>query len=111
MTQHEASIFTAGQNAGSRVAAGVARLAAGQLLDDSHWWNRWRCRLLAGGLIAYAEEMEEVADLREPARVEQCLASPARRTDGHSGHAMPVGPSDGVTHRHVDSCTAAAPAR
>ena len=62
MTPHEASIFSAGQNAGTRVAACVAHVAAMQLLEDSRWWNRRRRRRLAGALIAYAEEMEETAD-------------------------------------------------
>ena len=59
MTPHESAIFAAGQHAGARVAADVAHLAAMQLLEDARWWNRRRRRLLAGALIAYAEEMEE----------------------------------------------------
>lgn len=62
MTHHEVAIFAAGQDAGARVTAGVARLAAHQLLDDARWWNRWRRRLLAGALTALADEVEESAD-------------------------------------------------
>jgi hypothetical protein len=66
MTHQEASIFAAGQSAGAHVAACVARLAAIELLEGSRWWNRWRCRLLAGALIACAEEMESTADALNP---------------------------------------------
>lgn len=104
------------QNAGSRVAAGVARLAAAQLLDDARWWNRWRRRLLARALLTYAAEMEDEADLPLPAqleaqplitrplvgvRVQLPVASVERRVtvtlpaiaSGSSGHAMPSGPT------------------
>lgn len=57
MTAHETS-FSAGQDAGTRVAARVARLAALKLVDGSRWWNRRRHRLMADALVACAEELE-----------------------------------------------------
>lgn len=73
MTAYDSISFSAGQDAGARVAACVARLAALELIDDSHWWNRWRHRLMARALVACAEEMESAADAgggRDTAEVE-----------------------------------------
>ena len=63
--------FFAGQEAGARTSACVARLAALELMVGAHWWNRWRRRLMAGALVACADEMESAAD-----------ASGARRASG-----------------------------
>jgi hypothetical protein len=57
-SRFDASSFSAGRDSGMRVAAGVARLAALQLVQQSRWWNRRRCRLMARALVAQAEEME-----------------------------------------------------
>lgn len=50
--------FLAGQNAGARTSACVARLAALELMNGARWWNRWRRRLMARALVACAEELE-----------------------------------------------------
>lgn len=50
--------FLAGQDAGARTSACVARLAALELMDGARWWNRWRRRLMARALVACAEELE-----------------------------------------------------
>lgn len=62
MTTYDGASFAAGQDAGTRVAACVARLAALELVDHSRWWNRRRHRLMARALVACAEEMERAAD-------------------------------------------------
>jgi hypothetical protein len=62
MTAYESSSFSAGQDAGTRLAACVARMAALQLVEDSRWWNRRRRRVMARALVACAEEMECFAD-------------------------------------------------
>ena len=62
MTAYDRTSFSAGQDAGTRLAACVARLAALELIDDSRWWNRRRHRLMARALVACAEEMECFAD-------------------------------------------------
>lgn len=62
MTAYESTSFAAGQDCGTRVAACVARLAALELIDDSHWWNRWKHRGMARALVACAEELEVAAD-------------------------------------------------
>ncbi len=62
MTAYDSTSFSAGQDAGARLAACVARLAALELIDDSRWWNRWRHRLMARALVACAEDMERAAD-------------------------------------------------
>lgn len=64
MTSYDSASFTAGQDAGARVSACVARLAALQLVEDSRWWNRWRHRLMAKALVSCAEELEDSADAR-----------------------------------------------
>lgn len=62
MTVYDRSSFAAGQDSGTRIAACVARLAALELVDESHWWNRRRHRLMAAALVACAEELEGAAD-------------------------------------------------
>ena len=62
MTSYDSASFTAGQEAGARVSACVARLAALQLVEDARWWNRWRRRLMARALMTCAEELESSAD-------------------------------------------------
>jgi hypothetical protein len=62
MRSYDSSSFSAGQESGARTAACVARLAALELIDGSHWWNRRRHRLMARALVACAEEMELAAD-------------------------------------------------
>jgi hypothetical protein len=62
MTAYDSTSFSAGQDSGTRLAACVARLAALELIDDSRWWNRRRHRLMAGALVACAEELECAAD-------------------------------------------------
>lgn len=63
MTGYERSSFSAGQDTGTRVAACVARLAAFELMDQSHWWNRRRHRHMASALVACAQELELAADV------------------------------------------------
>jgi hypothetical protein len=63
---HNAASFAAGQNSGTRIACCIARLAACELMQDAHWWNRRRRHAMSGALIAYAEELENDADA-EPA--------------------------------------------
>lgn len=62
MTAYDSTSFSAGQDCGTRLAACVARLAALELIEHSRWWNRRRHRLMAGALVACAEELECVAD-------------------------------------------------
>lgn len=62
MTGYDSTSFAAGQDSATRVAASVARLAALELTDRSHWWNRWKHRLMARALVACAEELECAAD-------------------------------------------------
>jgi len=45
-----------------RPLACASNLAALELIDDSHWWNRRRHRLMARALVACAEDMESAAD-------------------------------------------------
>lgn len=59
---YDSASFSAGQDAGARVAACVARLAALELTAQSRWWNRWKHRQMAMALVACAEEMECAAD-------------------------------------------------
>lgn len=65
MTAWDSASFSAGQDCGTRVAACVARLAALELMDGSHWWNRWKHRGMAQALVACAEELEGAADAGE----------------------------------------------
>ena len=62
VTSYDIASFTAGKDAGTRVSACVARLAAAQLVEDAHWWNRRRCRLMARALVTCADELEDAAD-------------------------------------------------
>jgi hypothetical protein len=62
MTAYESTSFSAGQDCGTRLAAGIARLAALELIDDARWWNRWKHRLMARALVACAEDLESAAD-------------------------------------------------
>ena len=62
-TAYDGASFAAGQDCGTRVSACLARLAALELIDGSRWWNRrWR-RLMAGALVAHAEDLESAADV------------------------------------------------
>ena len=61
-TTHDRASFDAGQDCGTRVAACLARLSALELIDGARWWNRRKHRLMAGALIAYAEDLESAAD-------------------------------------------------
>jgi hypothetical protein len=78
---HDSASFSAGQDAGVRVSACVARLAALQLVHEARWWNRWRRRLMAKALVACADELEETADAHrvdeaDDARGPEVLAGP-----------------------------------
>jgi hypothetical protein len=64
MTLHDGASFEAGQDAGAHVAACIARLTAIQLVEDAHWWNRRRRRLMARALITYAADIDEASDRR-----------------------------------------------
>lgn len=70
MTSYDSVSFAAGQDAGARISACVARLAALDLVEDSRWWNRWRRRLMAQALVTCAEELESTADASAPAHAE-----------------------------------------
>lgn len=59
---YDSASFAAGQDCGTRVAACLARTCALELIDGSRWWNRRGHRLMAGVLVAYAEELESAAD-------------------------------------------------
>jgi hypothetical protein len=62
MARYDTVSFLAGQDSGARISACAARLAALELLEHSHWWNRRRHGLMARTLIALAEEVESDAD-------------------------------------------------
>ncbi|HEX9399398.1 MAG TPA: hypothetical protein VF912_04745 [Anaeromyxobacter sp.] len=62
MTSYDSISFIAGKDAGARTSACLARFAAFQLVEDSHWWNRWRHRLMAKALVSCAEDLESAAD-------------------------------------------------
>jgi hypothetical protein len=66
VTSYDSASFIAGKDAGARISACVARLTALQLVEDSRWWNRWRCRLMARALVTCADEMEDAADASKP---------------------------------------------
>ena len=66
MTAYDSASFSAGQDCGTRVAACVARLAALELIEDSHWWSRRKHRGMAQALIACAAELESTADAGAP---------------------------------------------
>lgn len=59
---YDSASFAAGQDCGTRVAACLARTCALELIGGSRWWNRRGHRLMAGALVAYAEELESAAD-------------------------------------------------
>ena len=59
---YDSASFAAGQDCGTRVAACLARTCALELIGGSRWWNRRGHRLMAGALVAYAEELESSAD-------------------------------------------------
>jgi len=86
MTPDSAS-FSAGQDAGVRVSACVARLAAIQLVEEARWWNRWRRRLMAKALVACADELEETADAgrAEAAAASSCVVDLQRARARHPG--------------------------
>jgi hypothetical protein len=63
---YDTASFDAGQNSGTRIASCIARLAAGELMEDAHWWNRRRRGAMASALITHAQELENDADA-EPA--------------------------------------------
>jgi hypothetical protein len=66
VTSYDSASFTAGQDTGARTSACVARLAALELIEESHWWNRRRHRLMARALVSCAEEIESAADASGP---------------------------------------------
>jgi hypothetical protein len=68
MTPYDPDSFEAGQDAGTRLSACVARLAAIQLVEDSRWWNRRRHRVMARALMTCAAELEGEADARRAGR-------------------------------------------
>ncbi len=91
MTAYDSTSFSAGQDAGTRVAACVARLAALELTDHSRWWNRWRRRLMARALVACAEEMECAADAGGPRDTEmegESIFRPALVGDAGEGRRV-----------------------
>ncbi len=61
-TPYDGASFDAGRDCGTRVAACIARLSALELIDGARWWNRRGRRLMAGALVAHAEELEAAAD-------------------------------------------------
>jgi len=67
VSSYDRTSFAAGQDAGARISACVARMAALELVDHSRWWNRWRHRLMASALVTCAEELESTADALAPA--------------------------------------------
>ena len=71
VTTYDIASFAAGQDAGARISACVARLVALQLIEDSRWWNRWRRRLMAQALLTCAEELETAADESSPQGTER----------------------------------------
>jgi hypothetical protein len=79
MNTHDSRCFSAGRDCGARTAACVARFTALELVDASRWWNRRRRRLMAGALVACAEDLELRADedLRSDAGPLRLVASPS----------------------------------
>jgi hypothetical protein len=59
---YDPTSFSAGRDCGTRVAACLARLTALELMEHARWWNRRRRRVMAGALVACAEELERQAD-------------------------------------------------
>jgi hypothetical protein len=62
MTPDQTASFVAGQHCATRVASCIARLAAVELMEDAHWWNRRRRGLMARALLAHAEGLEIAAE-------------------------------------------------
>jgi hypothetical protein len=89
MTAWDGASFSAGHDCGTRVAACVARLAALELMDHARWWNRWKRRLMAGALVACAEDLECAADeaaRRDTAKTEgESASGPVRVGDARGG--------------------------
>jgi hypothetical protein len=67
---YDSASFTAGQDTGTRIASCIARLAASELMQDAHWWNRRRRGAMATALITHALELEHDADARSGAEEE-----------------------------------------
>jgi hypothetical protein len=63
---YDSASFAAGQTSGTRIASCLARLAAAELLEAAHWWNRRRRGAMATALLAHAEELESDADAGQP---------------------------------------------
>jgi len=67
---YDTASFAAGQDCGTRIASCIARLAAGELMQDARWWNRRRRGVMASALLTYSEDLENDAD-SEPAGKEE----------------------------------------
>jgi len=67
---YDAASFTAGQHTGTRMASCIARLAARELMQDAHWWNRRRRGAMARALITHADELDNDTDAAQGAPVE-----------------------------------------
>ena len=89
MTAYESTSFSAGQDCGTRTAACVARLAALELVNGSHWWNRWKHRVMASALVACAEELESTADAERP-RDEEVAGEVAGQVWAHASSPSPL---------------------
>lgn len=76
MIAYDSASFSAGQDAGARTSACLARHAALRLVEEAHWWNRWRRRLMAQALVSCAEELEEAADATRPPAPDGDVAPP-----------------------------------
>ncbi len=81
---YDPSSFSAGRDCGTRVAACLARLTALELMDHARWWNRRRRRVMAGALVACAEELDREADRAEshPGEPRRRGTSPLRAVAG-----------------------------
>lgn len=64
-----------------RLAAGIARLAALELVKSSRWWNRRKRRLMASTLVACAGELESAVE------------ADRRRDEGEAEHLPAPPPS------------------
>jgi len=73
---YDTASFAAGENAGTRVASCVARLAAQDLMEGARWWNRRRRGAMSSALIACANELERDADARATAEPTPASAAP-----------------------------------
>ncbi len=70
MVTYDTASFVAGQHCGTRIASCIARLAAGELMQDARWWNRRRRGAMASALMTYSDDLENDAD-SEPAGQEE----------------------------------------